>query len=463
MARKVCHATGKGRGNLWSYSFSQTKHPPLGKGAFAEVFAGHRKCKLSGAIEDVAVKRCALPDRSSRRFKALENEISILKELSGEPHIVHLFSTFVEKSHAHLCFELCSGGDLLKYIRRQPIPISETAIRIAGRQIAAAIEILHEHNIIHRDIKPGNVFLIPTTEAPGFGYITKLGDFGLATRGPADNATASQSMYHSVNQTWCGTPSYMPPEMLFRMRYDKAVDLYGYGALLYQMRTRTTPIRGADIDELKLRMPQRRLLWPAGTTTRFKNLCADLLDNDPAKRPTQLTDHSFFVEGTVDLSVALQEYVVIEEDVSPELETRLRLLKTAKVSEEVVRRGMGGNLTPEDREALAQVLVRFDFRGNSERAAAKGQREVARRLLTLATSVDRLVTLPPTGHRVLAIDCPDDSNHLGTQCEGGSAPVPIPSRPDRGQARFCYGCGAQFQTISSVRCRCGQLRYHMSV
>lgn len=451
----------KTESTVWSYSFSQKQQ--LGKGSFSEVYQGHRRCKLSGKIEPIAVKRCKVPDIESKRHKALENEIGILKELSNQPHIVQLYTTFVHDNQAHMCFELCHGGDLLGFIRKQPMPMSETIIRIAGRQLGGAVEFLHQRNIIHRDIKPQNVLLVPTDQAPGFGYIAKLSDFGLATRGSAElGASSTDSMYQGVNQTWCGTPNFMSPEMLFRMRYDKTVDLYAYGAVLYQMRTRTTPVRGKSIEELRMKINKRRLLWPPGTSMQLRDLCEAMLDTDPTKRIAEITQHSFFVDNSVDLSMALKEYVLIDNGESSDLETRLQLLKATGVSEDIIKRGMTHTLTDDDRDVLSEAFDRCDFRRHSDKAAARGQTTVARTMLQLAAAAESILTKPTCP--ILAIGGPDDSNHLGTLHEE-SKPIPIPhTRSNQpSPARFCFRCGAQFQTINAMRCRCGQLRHHMSV
>ena len=119
-----------------------------------------------------------------------------------------------------------------------------------GREIAKGLAAAHAHGLIHRDIKPGNVWL----DASAAGRV-KILDFGLVATALDDQARLTAS------GCAVGTPAYMAPEQVFGTKVDHRADLYSLGVVLYQMITGTLPARGADT-----------LLSPQASTPPFRRL-----------------------------------------------------------------------------------------------------------------------------------------------------------------------------------------------
>ena len=166
------------------------------------------------------------------------------------------------------------GGQLDEVARREPMPIRRAVELIA--KVARTVHYAHEHGILHRDIKPGNILL----DAKGEPHLT---DFGLA------RLVESES---SVTQTLdiLGTPSYMAPEQAVgnNTAVGNATDVYGIGAVLYQLLTGHPPFAGgATYETIRLLLDteprQPRLLNPK-IDRDLSTICLKCLEKDPKRR-----------------------------------------------------------------------------------------------------------------------------------------------------------------------------------
>jgi TolB-like protein/Tfp pilus assembly protein PilF len=166
------------------------------------------------------------------------------------------------------------GGQLDEVVRRESVPIRRAVELIA--KVARTVHYAHEHGILHRDIKPGNILL----DAKGEPHLT---DFGLARLVESDS---------SVTQTLdvLGTPSYMSPEQAVgnNAAITSATDVYGLGAVLYQLLTGHPPFAGgATYETIKLLLDteprQPRLLNPK-IDRDLSTICLKCLEKDPKRR-----------------------------------------------------------------------------------------------------------------------------------------------------------------------------------
>ena len=137
-----------------------------------------------------------------------------------------------------LVMELLHGQTLKSLMKKEgPLPVARAAA--IAHQVASALTAAHQAGVIHRDIKPDNVFLVDTgTEA----LQVKLLDFGVARLMHEDDAKA----LGTESGAWVGTPSYMAPEQVRCRPVDGRADIYSLGACLYHMVTGQRPIDVAD-------------------------------------------------------------------------------------------------------------------------------------------------------------------------------------------------------------------------
>ena len=166
------------------------------------------------------------------------------------------------------------GGQLDEVVRRKPMSIRQAAELIA--KVARTVHYAHEHGILHRDIKPGNILL----DTKGEPHLT---DFGLA------RLLRSES---SVTRTMdvLGTPSYMAPEQAAgeTTKLSKATDVYGLGAVLYQLLTGQPPFAGGTTYEtirlLRDTEPRPPRLLNPKVDRDLSTICLKCLEKDPQRR-----------------------------------------------------------------------------------------------------------------------------------------------------------------------------------
>jgi tetratricopeptide (TPR) repeat protein len=174
----------------------------------------------------------------------------------------------------YFSLEYCSGGSLADTLDGTPLP-AERAARLI-EPLARAIQAAFQQGIIHRDLKPANVLLADSGEP-------KITDFGLAKR--LDAATV-----HTQTGAVMGTPSYMSPEQAAGRTKElgPATDIYGLGAILYELLTGRPPFKAATAMEtmqqvVKQEPASPRLLQP--TTPRdLETICLKCLQKEPRKR-----------------------------------------------------------------------------------------------------------------------------------------------------------------------------------
>lgn len=192
----------------------------IGKGSFGEIL----KAYWRGT--PVAVKRI-LPSLSDDRLviQDFRHEVILLVKLR-HPNIVQFLGAVTEKKPLMLITEYLRGGDLHQYLKEKGALSPSTAINFA-LDIARGMAYLHnEPNvIIHRDLKPRNVLLVNSNADH-----LKVGDFGLSKLIRVQHA---HDVYKLTGET--GSYRYMAPEVFKHRKYDKKVDVFSFGMILYEM------------------------------------------------------------------------------------------------------------------------------------------------------------------------------------------------------------------------------------
>ncbi|HEY4272305.1 MAG TPA: FlgO family outer membrane protein [Candidatus Udaeobacter sp.] len=248
----------------------------IGRGGQGVVFRARQK----SLNRTVALKVISLGQWASkahlRRFR-LEAEAAARLE---HPGIVPIHEVGERDGSCYFSMKFVEGGQLDEMVRQTPMSIRQAVELIA--KVARTVHYAHEHGILHRDIKPGNILL----DAKGEPHLT---DFGLA------RLVESES---SVTQTLdvLGTPSYMAPEQAVgnNATISSATDIYGLGAVLYQLLTAQPPFAGGTTYEtIKLLLDTEprppRSLNPK-IDRDLSTICLKCLEKDPKRRyPSALT------------------------------------------------------------------------------------------------------------------------------------------------------------------------------
>src|SRR6267143_1074297 len=205
-----------------------------------------------------------------KRFR-LEAEAAASLE---HPGIVPIHEVGERDGSCYFSMKFVEGGQLDEVVRRTPMSIRQAVELIA--KVAGTVHYAHEHGILHRDIKPGNILL----DRKGEPHLT---DFGLARL-----VESESSVTHTLDIL--GTPSYMAPEQAVgnNAAVSNATDVYGLGAVLYQLLTGHPPFAGgATYETIRLLLDteprQPRLLNPK-IDRDLSTICLKCLEKDPKRR-----------------------------------------------------------------------------------------------------------------------------------------------------------------------------------
>jgi TolB-like protein/Tfp pilus assembly protein PilF/predicted Ser/Thr protein kinase len=192
----------------------------------------------------------------------------------NHPCIVPIYEIGERDGSCYFSMGLVEGGQLHEVVKEGPMPPRRSAELIA--KLARTVHYAHEHGILHRDIKPGNILI----DAKGEPHLT---DFGLA-RLVETESTVTRTM------EVLGTPSYMAPEQVQANngQVSIATDIYGLGAVLYQLLTGQPPFAGGTTYEtvrllLETEPRQPRLLNPK-VDRDISTICLKCLEKDPKRR-----------------------------------------------------------------------------------------------------------------------------------------------------------------------------------
>ena len=167
-------------------------------------------------------------------------EVQLLSQLS-HPNIIRYVGAFEEREAFYIITAYANGGDLYSHLRRLKEPherMGEALILEYTLQLVLAIHYLHEHQILHRDLKTRNIFL---HQSSGPSYILKLGDFGIAK----SIASSCDLAYTSI-----GTPYYLSPEIGQGKPYSYSSDIWSLGCVLYEMITLRHVFEANNIKDL---------------------------------------------------------------------------------------------------------------------------------------------------------------------------------------------------------------------
>ncbi|MCA2980699.1 MAG: protein kinase [Myxococcaceae bacterium] len=255
----------------------------LGRGAMGTVYrARHR---VLG--RPVAIKRL---------HTALVSDTSLVRRLMQEatlvntinhPHIVEVYDFVEAPDLVYTVMELLEGETLAARLARQPVPFA-SALRIATR-LGQALVAAHSVSVVHRDVKPDNVFLCARADADW----VKVLDFGIAKRLAGAGPRVVETQMGDV----LGTPRYMAPEQAAGLDVDARTDIYAFGTLLFELLTGAPPFDAAVYGQLAADIitqppprlpPTTRLAEPI--PDELRRLVMACLSKAPEERPQTMRE-----------------------------------------------------------------------------------------------------------------------------------------------------------------------------
>ncbi|XP_074846381.1 mitogen-activated protein kinase kinase kinase 4 isoform X3 [Carettochelys insculpta] len=265
---------------LRKVTFKWQRGNKIGEGQYGKVYT----CISVDTGELMAMKEIRFQPNDHKTIKETADELKIFEGIK-HPNLVRYFGVELHREEMYIFMEYCDEGTLEEVSR---LGLQEHVIRLYTKQITIAINVLHEHGIVHRDIKGANIFLTSS------GLI-KLGDFGCSVK--LKNNT--QTMPGEVNST-LGTAAYMAPEVITRAKgegHGRAADIWSLGCVVTEMVTGKRPWHEYEHNfqiMYKVGMGHTPPI-PERVSPEGKDFLSHCLESEPKMRWTasQLLDHPF--------------------------------------------------------------------------------------------------------------------------------------------------------------------------
>jgi TolB-like protein/Tfp pilus assembly protein PilF/tRNA A-37 threonylcarbamoyl transferase component Bud32 len=242
----------------------------IGRGSQGVVYRARQKSlNRTVALKVIAYGQLA----SQAHLKRFRREAEAVASLD-HPCIVPIYEIGERDGCCYFSMKFIEGGQLDEVVKRTPLSFRQSAELIA--KLARTVHYAHERGILHRDIKPGNILL----DQNGEPHLT---DFGLARLLETDSTVTR-------TREIMGTPSYMAPEQAAgeTTKVSRGTDVYGLGAVLYQLLTGHPPFAGeTSYETMRLVLdtePRQPRLWNRKIDRELSTICLKCLEKDPKHR-----------------------------------------------------------------------------------------------------------------------------------------------------------------------------------
>ena len=245
----------------------------LGRGATKEVYLAYDR-RLD---REVALAIVVGASTNTAARARVTREAQVTGRLGDHPNVITVFDSGEVDGIPYLVLRAMSGGSLAELLARE-LPAVDETIRLGG-EIASALAHAHAHDVIHRDVKPDNVWLTADGHAA-------LGDFGIAHQLGQERLTAEGIVV--------GTVRYLAPEQIRGAAVGPASDLYALGVTLYEMVAGRAPFVAADATQV---LAQHLSAAPVAPSVHapalpavLERLILELLAKNPEQRPPSAAD-----------------------------------------------------------------------------------------------------------------------------------------------------------------------------
>lgn len=252
----------------------------IGKGSFGKVLQV-RKIDTGRIYALKTIRKQHIVERGEITHTLAER--FVLTRVNN-PFIVPLKFSFQSEQKLYLVLAFVNGGELFHHLLREQ-RFNEERSRFYSAELLLALEHLHDLDVVYRDLKPENILLDYT------GHIA-LCDFGLCKLNMKDS---------DMTNTFCGTPEYLAPEILNGQGYNKTIDWWTLGVLLYEMLAGLPPFYDEVTDKMYKKILHNPLIFGDEISPLARSILTGLLNRDPSQRlgvngADEIKRHPFFAQ-----------------------------------------------------------------------------------------------------------------------------------------------------------------------
>lgn len=260
----------------------------LGKGNFGKVMLAESRHTQNLCAIKVLKKDFIVENDEAESVKS-EKRVFLTANKEKHPFLLNLHCCFQTENRIYFVMEYISGGDLMWHIQKSRF-LARRA-KFYACEVLLGLKYFHDNDIVYRDLKLDNILL--TTQ----GHI-KIGDYGLCKENMGFNKTTG---------TFCGTPEFMAPEIIAGKQYDRSVDWWALGVLLFQMLLCQSPFKGEDEDEIFNAIEHDDVKYPISMPRQTVLVLQALLTKDPTQRlgaserdALEIMEHPYFADVNFD-------------------------------------------------------------------------------------------------------------------------------------------------------------------
>ncbi|MFZ2653127.1 MAG: protein kinase [Burkholderiaceae bacterium] len=240
----------------------------IGEGGLGTVYAAHDP--LLSRLIAIKTLHLELSAEERESFNVIFlNEARAAAGLS-HPHIVTVFDAGTSDNSAYIAMELLKGRDLRQLRQEGWRPTPEQAALIV-RRIADALAYAHSRGVVHRDVKPANIFMVGRTQP-------RMLDFGIAR---------VAHRHEGVGDIAAGSPYYMAPEQVRHQTVDRRADVFSLGVVLYELLADQKPFRGSTLAEISQAVMEHEPPLACEVDTRVPRALAEIAARAMVKDPEQ--------------------------------------------------------------------------------------------------------------------------------------------------------------------------------
>lgn len=260
----------------------------LGKGNFGKVMLAESRHTQKLCAIKVLKKDFIVENEEAESVKS-EKRVFLTANKEMHPFLLNLHCCFQTENRIYFVMEYVSGGDLMWHIQKSRF--SARRAKFYACEVLLGLKYFHDNGIVYRDLKLDNILL--TTK----GHI-KIADYGLC----------KENMWHTnTTGTFCGTPEFMAPEIIAGKPYDRSVDWWAFGILMFQMLLCQSPFKGEDEDDIFNAIEHDDVRYPISMPRQTVLVLQALLTKEPSERlgsgerdALEIMEHPFFQDVNFD-------------------------------------------------------------------------------------------------------------------------------------------------------------------